>query len=489
MAVPPSLITHLTTRSCAAWRALLVGVATFIGALTYGAYGDTPRVHAGGIELMAPGARGLGRAGAMSAAAQGSDALRYNPSRLALSEQLMLGTDVQLISGDTCFDRAGKDSAGNDFKRVCNTGGAGLIPQLAARIPIAKNLGIGVGVLIPPGAPKLAFGRSSDGTIKVDGERIPSPSRYALISSDNLAVFPTLGIGGGNAWVRAGASFGWGVFVLRNVAFSAGFPGESPRLDARSAISGVDRFVPRVSLGLDLGPTYGFNVSSVFTWTADVQSEGALFVSGVTGGQSFSKRIDGVGLTQPMAWEALLALRYSAETWDVELDTIYQANSQVRDVIIDIPSDATLPVTGTIQGVDISQLPDRQVVPRRWLDQWILRAGAELSVLPDRLSVRAGVSYESNGVSHGYQSVDNLTLQRFGLHLGTSVYLTKKWEFVLAYAHISQPTVTVDPSEAKLEQPVGLRPGQLADERLFINAGTYRSGYQSLAFSVVFRTP
>lgn len=449
---------------------------------------DLPQARAGGIELMAPGARGLGRAGALSAAARGSDTLRYNPARLALGEEIMIGTDVLVLTGETCFDRAGLDSNGRDFERVCNTGGAGFIPQLAARFSIADNLGVGVGVLVPPGAPKLEFGDTRDGTIKVDGERIPSPSRYALVSADNVAVFPTLGVGGGNSKVRAGATFGWGVFVLRNVAFSAGFPGESPRLDARSAISGVDRFVPRISLALDFDLAPGFNVSTVATWTADVKSDGALFVSGVTGGQSFSKRIGDVSLTQPMGGEALIALRYATERWDVELDTIYQGNSRARDVVIDIPKNATLPVSGTIQGIDISQLPDRQVVPRRWLDQWVLRLGSEVVLFPNRLGVRGGLSYETHGVTHGYESVDNLPLQRFGIHLGGSVYITKKWEIVLAFAQIFQPTVTVAPDDARLEQPVGLRPGQLANERVFINAGTYRSGYQAIGLSLVFRS-
>ncbi len=449
-------------------------------------------VHAGGLELTAPGARGLGRGGAMQSSAVGSDALRYNPARLALTDRFSLGLDLQLQAGETCFDRepAGTDVTGttDTFPKICNQAAPAIIPQLLSRFSLG-NFGVGLGVIFPAGLPGAKWGDGKTGKIKVDGQEIPSPARYTLLESSAFAAFPTLGIGWGKGDFRIGGSFGWGIFILENQAFSAGLPGETPSLDARSALGSVDAFVPRISLGLDYSLGKGFSLSSVTTWTDDIRADSKLYLSGRTGGEAYKDTIEDVTLTSRNGWESGLSGRYAAETWDIELDLIYQANARNQEVVIDIPDDARIEgVNAVIDGQDAADLKDAQTVGRRWLNQWVVRAGSELSLL-DWLRGRLGVSYESNGVEHGFEAVDNLPLRRVGLHFGLGFDVSRWIDINLAYARIFQPDVRVKPEEARLLQSAGIAPGSLADDEIFINAGSYTSSYHSFALSVVMHPP
>lgn len=462
-----------------------VRLAFALGVLTVCVVPTTP-AFAGGIELTAAGARALGRGGAVMSSAGETDSLRYNPARLGLGESLAFALDVQLHVASLCFRRESAPDAGPDFPEVCNQGPAGLIPQLNFKSDLRKGWGIGLGVLPPPGTSSLVFGRDKDGTVEIDGKREPSPTRYSIVSNENIAVFPTIGVGGGSDTLRVGAAVGWGVFVLNNVAFTAGLPGDAAALDVRSGLAGVDVFVPRLSLGLDLGPWSGFSLSASGTVTQDVRAEGALYLSGVSAGMPYSEKIKGVKIHQPMGWETGLGARYAASNWDLEANLTYLANDSVRDVVIDVPTGARLPLEGQLDGKDIGDLQDRQTIARRWKNQWLVRIGGEYALFRERLRLRLGLSRETAGVEHGYEAVDNLNLARLGLHAGLGVRLTSWLDMNLAYASISQPTTRVRPDEARLEQTAGARPGELSDEVVYVNAGTYRSGYQIFALSLVF---
>ncbi|MFT3925265.1 MAG: outer membrane protein transport protein [Myxococcales bacterium] len=469
----------MTSRhSSTSWLQRVLGIAAASIALLPGS------AAAGGLEVTAYGARALGRGGAVMASAQGGEALRYNPARLASLRTWTVTSDLQLQFGETCFTRKNAED-GSSFPEVCSNK-PGVIPQLTASYPVSERVTLALGVLPPAGTAALDFGDSRDGTIAIHGTRMPSPARYALVSSDNLAVFPTLGLGIDRGRLRLGAAFGWGVFILRNVAFTAGLPGDAPALDVRSAVSAVDTFVPRLMLGLDFDATRSWNLALQGTWTDGVRAPGALYLSGVTLGMPYSTRVGGVTLNNANAWEAGAAARYHTERWEFEADLLYQGTSRLKEVVIDVPDTARLPVSGTLDGQDISRLPSRQTIARHWRDQVVLRVGSDYQAIADRLWLRAGLSVESNGVEHGYESVDNLPLHRFGVHAGLGVRVAAYADLNLAYALIVFPTVQLSNADARIEQPVGQRPGQLADAHPTINAGTYKTGVQAMAISIVF---
>lgn len=422
----------------------------------------------------------------MVSSAEGFDALRYNPARLALGDRWSIGADAQLHIDTTCYDRA--DLEGTVYPRVCNEAAPGIVPQLGFRAPINDRIGIGFGVLPPPGTSGLEFADHHDGTIRVDQQRVPSPARYAMASAHNLGFFATLGLGAQvHEKVRIGLALGWGIFMLENVVFTAGLPGAGPVQDVRTALSGVDRFVPRIQLAFDFEPARGFSISSVTQWTGDLEADASLFISGANAGEGYSARVNGVRVRQPFGFQQALSVRYAQPRWDVEVDGVFQGNGRANQVLIDIPDDAELPVDGTVGGMPIRVLPDERTLPRRWKHQLVLRVGGEGEIVRDRLRLRTGLSYETSGVEHGYESVDNLPLRSIGVHAGLSVSLSRVVEISAGYSRVFRPTTTVDPADARIEQSVGVRPGALEDDHVFVNGGTYRTGLHVIALGIVVR--
>lgn len=437
---------------------------------------------AGGVEATVAGARALGRGGAMTSSAEGFDALRYNPARLVIASGYRIQLDAQLHDTNVCFDRA--DAMGTDYARVCNTAAPGIVPQLGMSVPLGERFALGLGLLAPPGVSGLEFGDAEDGTI---GQGTPSPARYANVVTNNLAAWPSIGLGARlHDRIRVGLTFGAGFVTVENISFTAGVPGAPAALDSRTALGAADRFVPRLTIGIDAEPVPGLGVSWVTTYTDDVYADAALFVSGTNGG-GFSTRVDGVTVKQPMGWETTVGVRYARPRWDVELDTMLQARGRTQQVIVDIPDDATIPIDSTIDGVPLRNLPDERRVDRRWKHQLVLRAGGEGEVIEDRLRLRTGISFESRGVRHGYESVDNFLVRRVGLHFGASVDLHPRVELTASFARIFQPTTTVAPEDAGIEQPVAARPAGLADTHVYVNAGTYRGSLNAFGIAIVVR--
>jgi hypothetical protein len=145
-----------------------------------------------------------------------------------------------------------------------------------------------------------------------------------------------------------------------------------------------------------------------------------------------------------------------------------------------------VPIDVSINGTPLGALPDVRYVERGWLNQLVLRAGGDVVVVPDRFLVRAGVSYESNGNKNGYTSVENFLARRTAIHVGTSVNVHPAVQLSLGYSRSFQPNVTVDPANARIEQPVAARPPPLDDpsRTVYVNGGSYRGGLHVIAFGI-----
>src|SRR5690606_10749620 len=147
--------------------------------------------------------------------------------------------------------------------------------------------------------------------------QVASPSRHANVVTDNTALFPTLGFSASlHERLRAGLAFGAGTIMVKSISATAGIPGAGPSLDTRNALAGVDYFVPKITFAVDAEPFDGFSIASITSYTADLNADASLFLSGLSGG-GFSHRVDDVTVNQPFGWETSLALRYAHSRFDL----------------------------------------------------------------------------------------------------------------------------------------------------------------------------
>jgi hypothetical protein len=282
---------------------------------------------------------------------------------------------------------------------------------------------------------------------------LPSSARFQLVERTVLMIYPTIGAGAKLfRWLQMGAAFGWGIADIRFVnSFRNVASGEEPNaLEGQSVSRGQDWFAPRVSASLHFIPHNNVDIVAVFRWDDAIRVSGEVeaWVPAIDdGAASGLNTLRGRSrVISPRPWWVTFGIRYadrvttrpddpdapgresgrvedpmSNERWDIEANLVYERNSQVE----------TLDVM--IEGLDAEQgstlLPPGGIaasasIGHNWQDQLSLRLGSDWNVLPGKLTVRGGFSYETSGftgigskTSKG-GTIDFMPLQRFGLHLG-----------------------------------------------------------------------
>jgi len=204
----------------------------------------------------------------------------------------------------------------------------------------------------------------------------------------------------------------------------------------------------------------------------------------------------------------------SNERWDIELNVMYHHNSGVETFDTTLPnciSDGSETSNGqprcsadenwvlAIEQFAIAELPATIPLRHNWSDQLSIRLGGDYNIVPGFVTVRAGLSYETQGVEAGFEQLDFLPFQRFGTHLGGTVRLGN-FDISLSYAHIFQFEVKVDTAGAQVRQTdaryrlaeiaceanpacdevVGVDPGTVQ------NIGTFTSGYDFLSLGLTY---
>jgi hypothetical protein len=452
---------------------------------------------AGGFEHQALSAPALGRGGAYAAAVDDPMALLYNPAQLSAvpGTQLTVGANLPLYN--SCFARAGADpSTGSAYPEVCNGASPFPAPYVALALqPIAK-LGIGVGILPPAGVAGVRYGRGDGTMVGPNGDVVPTPSRYLLIERNTPLFFPTVGASYEVLpWLRLGASFGWGIAMTSFATTISGFGTEMPASDVISRASGGDMFVPRIGGSVHMVPHENVDVMLGFSWTQDIRANVDLELDSPL---LMDEVIEGARLTTPQPVQLSLGIRYADrirprsepenrrgrsltgevndrmanERWDVEANVVYERNSRIDAVRVTMPRDEM----GNPPQLLNSDVED-VVLPHRWKDQITLRLGGDWNVVPGIFSVRSGLSFESNGVTRGFEQLSFRPGRRVGLHAGMTVRIAQRVDVALAYAHLFEQSVTLGLDEAQLRAEVGI--GTM--EGFITNAGRFTSSYNVLS--------
>lgn len=331
-----------------------------------------------------------------------------------------------------------------------------------------------------------------------NGIVLPSPARYMLVSQHALLAWPTIGVGVEVApKVRVGGSFGWGFGTIGFNTVATPYYTENFALGIYSEVEVSDAFVPRVAAGVSGGPWEGFSFAATFTYYGDLDASGTLRAQSlynldpadITANGYINRANVPVGIQTQLPWQAQLGARYASirenvtlaedaigdsldtERWNVEVNVGFAKSSRLREFDVRLsevplpdgydlglpPTDpanlALYPCTTGITGDPtpgdgrvqpcLNLDPSLQVaVPLRfpapvrhnWKDQIFFRVGGDYNVVPGRLSVSAGLSYDSNGQQRGYEQLDFQPYRRIGTHMGFTVRINR-WDINVAYAH------------------------------------------------------
>ena len=313
---------------------------------------------AGGFELVGQGPQSLARGGAVLARAEDPLVLANNPAGLAELRGSQLTLSLNLALFDACVDPAGfygwgiyppaarsrfidpetgeeevvplgeidrsrsrprvaaREYYEDPYDTVCLDQNVTPIPQLAWASRITEDLGIGFGFVFPAAQPSGHWG-GENGIIRGDeGELRPAATRYQMLSSSTLGVFPTLGVGYRIAeLLRVGVAFEWGVFAINNHTMSASIGGTTPANDVVAHVKAQDWFVPALTASVHLVPTDALDLVVGFRWQGDIDAKGeADLTSGLFDPVLLPKKDIGIeieSVRQKMPWKLRFGVRYA----------------------------------------------------------------------------------------------------------------------------------------------------------------------------------
>lgn len=445
---------------------------------------------AGGFEYAATGTRALGRGGAFAARADDPMAIAYNPAMLAdlPDTQLMLNSHLAFYdscvqrpgaygdpnigtSGDTIFNSEGPNPdawLAEAYPRVCNSGYPAPSPNLVFAFRPIPEIGIAFGVLTPSGVNNSRWG-NGDGTIDTQQGLRPSPVRFGLVDQNLVLIHPSVGIGWRIAdFIRVGFTFQWGIGIVgfQNITSSGDGRREDPFSDIRTQTQFVDFFVPAAILSVHVQPIPNLDIM-VSGRVSDAiggitEASGHLDLttraySTASTSMPTLNRVDGATLRAGQPWQVAAAIRYAdrirprpwergfeaavrdvvddsmySEAFDIELDVVYELNSQVDDFTVMLPRGATVLVDGAELPV-----PTAQPIPHGFRDVLGIRLGGDWNIVPGEIAVRGGVHTEIPLGRSRYLIQDFINGYRVGLHLGAT-FRFGRFDLSIAYAHIFQ---------------------------------------------------
>lgn len=398
------------------------------------------------------------------------------------------------------YNPAGNRGVANPM--VCDQRGGSPVPQLtfAFKPKSHERLAIGFGILAPHGRSGLRFSESSDtiGYVSTGNADYPygaSPTRYMTAAISNLQLFPTIGLAYQiHEAVRVGVAFGWGMTIVGFESATQAIGGnEYYGMDVMSTLKVKDLFVPRVNVSVDTTPVKGLNVMAGFQYTANVDGTGTLelqpgyflseaqrdlsMVQGITldnarlraGQASWLNFGVNYGLDRGQGVVGEIADGLGTQWFDIELNFTYEFNNRVDEYIV---TPHTMPMGTedtpkvTVPGGIQSDVPDDIRIQKQWQNQYVLRFGGDVNVLPGRLALRTGAWYESNGIGAGYANVDFFIPRRIGVTGGVTARFGR-FDLSVAYAHVFFDEVDNPVGQAALRANSGIGTGTISNNGVF----------------------
>lgn len=442
-----------------------------------------------GIEVPENGGVAFGRAGAFVARASDPSAVMLNPGGLGNLRGFQFTLSTNLIRFDHCFQRTGNyDSAaagstitttnsvfeqapnGNvgdpyyqagdiRYPQICKEPSVGLALQALGTYRFGDRFTLGFGIFSPStsGAAQNFPDRETV-TGNIGGMQrsflAPSPGRYLLFRKQLLVLYPTLAFGARiTNWLSAGISahLGYASYQFGLHANSNYTGPQSPATDVFIGLNASGIF-PAFTLGLLATPHRMISIGAMFRYNAPLTASGTAnnrFAPYSMSPIESSFTINELNAHLPWALRAGVRFalpragrptqddgtgRYdpmSDDVFDVEANFVYEGTSNLSETtLVNSGSIATAP-----NGGSPVPAPQRIAIRSALSNAMGVRLGADYNVIPGRLTVRAGFSYETAGVS------PELAQIHLPAYAGVSVHggLTFRWRWLdvtAGYGHI-----------------------------------------------------
>ena len=504
------------------------------------AAGSAAPAFAGGYDYPDHGTSALARGGAFVARADDGTAIAHNPAGLTRLRGTHIFLGANILIEDIRYQRriypGEKTAAGATvpsdryphdptlrIPEVHNTDKPFPNPLLGVSTDLGLDLFDRIGLRLLAGVhgphtqktrtfPRYCKKGTSPCEPTDDPTALPAPQRYDNVSNDVLVVFPSIGV----AWrlpfsavgdLSIGAvfqptysSFNYRAVIVGWPTSSGGVALEKPENDVEFQMDVEDVFTPTGVIGvhwaplsfLEIGASVRIGYTANFSGTVTTDIPDSLQ-------NTFNLKIEpdpgNVDVSLALLWVIRSGVRYvyrdavGREQFDVELDFVYETNSDVEmfEVTTDIKvTNPPEPVGGPITG--LSQ-------PHHWKDNWSLRLGGSYAVHDlwggGTLIVSLGGMYEASPVPDEWTRLDFTSLERYGFGLGAAFRYPFSFgdvELKLAYSHLFHTPREVAPDgEDRRTGECKASGGQsgcgsstkamvplFADEAQRISDGTYR---------------
>jgi hypothetical protein len=204
-----------------------------------------------------------------------------------------------------------------------------------------------------------------------------------------------------------------------------------------------------------------------------------------------------VSLSLPLPLTARLGVRYrhlraEVETFDVELDVVYESWSRVERFAM---QGEGLVANLLAQRLDVGSIE----IDKYWQDTLSVQLGGDYALIPDVFTLRSGLFFESAVADPSYAHVDFVSGPQLGGSLGTSVF-AHGLELAVAYEYRHQAKLEVGEGQARVLQevpgsqceapftdPDSCHPAYLGQRAPAVNAGAYRAHSHALSLDLLYR--
>ncbi len=451
-----------------------------------------------GLDVPDSGAEQLGRGSASVAFVNDPLAAYQNPAAMSFQSN-GVSLNLHLMFQHQCFDRKGPGNTpvspgaglpgpgadGGPAASVCSSG-AFPNPQIAAVFKPTSRFAIGIAVLGPHAVGNASWPESLDYTRNGSPRSEPSPTRYMLVDKTAILLSPTLSMSYAiTPTFSLGAGFIWGIGTADFTTYTEALSPTAKddffgHQDVKAHVKAHDFFIPGLVVGADWKATSRWDIGAWYHLSDALRSDVDLDLTSQNFLQSgapnktpcaadnpncnitVAKNAGSLKFQIPM--EAKLGVRYhhplseqpappswakgkpglrdplSQDRFDVAMDLTWANNSAVDSIVLRFGpeacrndpkcTDSQIPVKGTP-----GKVPVNGDVPHHWRDVLGVRLGGDVTVLPNRLALRAGGFFESKGVDDKDLNIDFHLGWKFGMALGGTVRVGPV-DLHLAYQHV-----------------------------------------------------